>query len=202
MKIILEKEAEDFLEKRSFNIIKRKFIKSKTQLQSIKLKFPLVMKIISSKAIHKTRAGGIIKNIKSITEAESAYNKLKKIKGFQGVLVQETRSGQEIILGLKKTPEFGQTIMLGAGGTKVEELKDTSFRVCPITKTDAKEMINELKIKTINPKQIISNLLKLSSLAKKHPKITELDINPIILNKKGAVIVDARMMIKQNENIA
>jgi len=194
MKVILEKEAEDFLETRRFHIVKRKFIKNKSELPKIKIKFPWVIKVSSKKAIHKASHGGVKTNIQNLHEAEQAFAKLKKIPGFQGALVQKTIKGQHLILGLKKTPEFGHAILLGAGGSDVEELKDTSFRICPITKKDIKEMIKEIKINVLNPKQIEKNLLKLSKLALQNSSIQELDINPLIVNKKQATIVDVRII--------
>jgi hypothetical protein len=197
MKILSEKQTEDFLEKQCFNVVKRIIVKSKSQLSNINLEFPWVMKISSHKAIHKARIGGTILGIKNLKQAEKAFSKLIKIKAINGLIVQEMEKGQEIILGLKNTPEFGLAIMVGAGGGKVEEQKDISFRVCPIIETDAKEMLSELKINVRNSKEVIKNLIKLSSLAKKYPKINELDINPLIVNKKQAIVVDARMVIEK-----
>ena len=109
--------------------------------------------------------------------------------------------GQELILGIKKTPEFSQVIMFGKGGTDVEKEKDVSFRVIPIKEKDAKEMIEETNIyKTIkskiNKKLLIKSLMKISELIEHNPKIIELDINPLIVNEKEAVVVDARLQFE------
>jgi len=198
--VFTEKEAEDFLEKKGFKVAKRVFIKSKSELSSIKskIKFPWVMKISSKHIVHKTKLGGTILNISTQEQAQKAFDKLKKIKDFEGILVQEFIPGKELILGLKHTPEFGLVIMLGAGGTDVEEKKDVSFRVPPITEKEAEEMIKELKIcnqiKDCNLKEIKKCLFLLSNLAKENPNIKELDINPLIINKKEAVVVDARIL--------
>ncbi len=194
MKRVLEKEAENFLENQGFNVVKRTFVKQEQEINKLNLKFPWIMKISSPKIIHKYKAGGIIMNIKNKEQAKQAFNKLKKLSGFQGVVIQERANGQKLILGLKNTPEFGLAIMLGTGGVKVEELKDITFRVCPINEKDAKQMTTEIKTKIINEKIVIKNLLKLSNLATKNPTIQELDINPLILNKKQGVIVDARIV--------
>lgn len=201
MKIFLENKAEDFLEKNDFNVIKRSFVKNKEELSSLnsKIKFPWVMKVISKKAIHKKKSGGVVLNINSIKKAEKAFDKLKKIKEFQGVLVQKQISGGELILGLKKTPEFDSVIMLGKGGTEVEKTKQVTFRVVPIQKKDAKQMMKELNYKEIKKfrkkRQIIKNLLRLSKIAEQH-KIKELDINPLVINKKQAVVADARIVFE------
>ena len=194
MKIILEKEAEDFLEKNQFSVVNRNFIKNKPQLRNIKLSFPWVMKVYSKKIIHKNKANGIILNIKNLSQAEHAFNKLSKLKGFQGTIIQEQIKGQELILGLKSTEDFGLSILLGKGGTDVEKIKDITFRIIPINQKDAEQMIKDLKTKINNKQAIINNLLKLNKLALKNKNIQELDINPIILTKDKATIVDARII--------
>ena len=188
MKIILEKEAEDFLEKNQFSVVNRNFIKNKSQLKNIKLSFPWVMKVYSKKIIHKNKANGIILNIKNLSQAKHAFIKLSKLKGFQGTIIQEQIKGQELILGLKSTEDFGLSILLGKGGTNVEKIKDITFRIIPINQKDAEQMIKDLKIKINNKQAIINNLLKLNKLALKNKNIQELDINPIILTKNKAEI--------------
>ncbi|MEK6893498.1 MAG: acetate--CoA ligase family protein [Nanoarchaeota archaeon] len=202
MKILTEKEAEDFLEKEGFEIIARSVAKSKKQLEitAETIKFPWAMKIISKKIIHKRAAGGVILDISNIEQAESALNVLSELEGYERAIIQPMISGSELILGLKKTPEFGLAIMIGKGGSDVEKEKDISFRVLPITQRDAKEMLSELKFyKSLKKSDadlvlIEKNIMQLSDLAKKFSKIEELDINPLIINGKSALIVDARIV--------
>jgi len=199
MRILTEKEAEDFLESAGFNVVKRAFAKSKEDLKKLssKIEFPWVIKISSKHIVHKAKLGGTILNISSISQAEKAFTKLQKIKNFEGVLVQKMEKGDELIFGLKKTPEFGQVLMIGTGGSKVEEKKDVSFRIIPIKEADAEEMLRELKIcqKLKNTQAIKENLLKLSTLASKNQNIEELDVNPMIVNSKQAIVVDARAIL-------
>ena len=152
------------------------------------------MKVYSKKIIHKNKANGIILNIKNLSQAKHAFIKLSKLKGFQGTIIQEQIKGQELILGLKSTEDFGLSILLGKGGTDVEKIKDITFRIIPINQKDAEQMIKDLKIKINNKQAIINNLLKLNKLALKNKNIQELDINPIILTKNKATIVDARII--------
>lgn len=200
MKIFTEKEAEDFLEKKDFKIVKRIYIKKKSEIIKAinKIGFPFVMKISGEKIIHKNKFGGIKKNIKNYKQALKSFIELKKIKNFEGVIIQKQISGKEFLLGIKKTPEFGHVIAFGAGGIYTEKLKDVSFRVCPFDKTEAKNMIKEVKkVKGLNKKNINSiekNLIKLCQLIKEYPKIKELDINPLIIDKKISIIVDARIV--------
>jgi len=201
MRIITERETEDFLEKQGFKVVRGGYAETEAELKRelAYFNFPLVMKVSSSKIIHKNRLGGVITNIKNVKEANNAFGKLKKIRDFEGVIIQEMAHGKEFLLGIKATPEFGHVIGFGAGGIKTEQLKDASFRVCPFDEKDAEEMIKEVKAsKGLNKKErehIINNILKINSLIIKFPKITELDINPLIVNNKEAVVVDARMVV-------
>ena len=196
MKVLTEKEAEDFLEKKGFSVVNGKLIKNKAGLSDIKFKFPWVMKISSRKNTHKTKVGGTVLNIQSLKSAERAYDRLIRIPDVEGILIQEMAKGQEIIIGLKETPEFGQVVMLGMGGTEVEKYKDVSFRVVPIESNDALEMIKEVKVSVSNPKEVVKSLLLLSKIAKDCDEIKELDINPLILIKDKALVADARMVVE------
>lgn len=199
---LTEKEAEDFLEKNRFEVAKRAIASDKFELSKIskKIPFPWVMKASSSKIVHKKQSGGVILAIKTLKMAEEAYEKLSKIENFDSAMVQEMISGTELIIGLKKSPEFSHTLMFGKGGSNVETEKDVSFRVIPVSKKDIKEMIEDTKIasslkeKNINLDEIEKNLLLVSKLASKYKKILELDINPLIVNDKNAVVVDARIL--------
>lgn len=207
-KILAELEAENFLEKNKFPVVKRD--KAKTEKQAIqvanKLKYPVALKIIGKNILHKSDVGGVVINIKDEKELIKSFKKLKKIKGFQAVLVQKFIPGHWILIGLKKDPTFNHVITLALGGIYTEILKDTSFRVCPITPKQAKEMIQELKFykilkgsrgqKKSNINALEKVLVKTSNLAKKYKKIQELDINPIVLNEKDAIVVDARIIFE------
>jgi len=203
MKQLTEKEAENFLEKEGFALVLRRSASRKEQLESIskKLSFPWVMKASSPKIVHKGKLGGIILNIKSLFEAEEAFDKLAKIDNFEEVIVQETLSGEEAIIGIKKTPEFGQVLMFGKGGVHVEQEKDVSFRVLPVSAAEIKLMIKETRFyKTLEEKNVNLELLKdvlfkISKLAKKHSDISELDINPLFVNSDNAKIADARIVL-------
>jgi succinyl-CoA synthetase beta subunit len=199
MRNLTEKEAEDFLEKNGFKVVRRILVKKKEELNKIKIKFPWVMKISSKHIVHKAKIGGTMLNIKSFNEAEEAFNKLKNLNHFEGIMVQEMLLGEEIIVGIKKTPEFEHVIMFGKGGSKVEEEKDISFRVYPISKEDTVKMMEETKIysvlkeKKINLEKIEQVIMKLSLIINKNPDIEELDINPLIVDSEKAVVVDARI---------
>ncbi len=199
MAVLIEKEAEEFLERKGFRVAPRMLAKHISELAKIekKIPFPWAIKISSKKVIHKAKVGGVLLNIKNNAQAEESFKKLSRIWGFEEALIQPMiESPEELILGLKKTPEFGIAVMVGKGGSKVEEEKDVSFRITPIKKTDAESMLNELKIKIKNKPEVISNILKLSELAAKNPKIAELDINPLMLSKGKSFVIDARIVLE------
>jgi len=201
MRTLTEKEAENFLEKNNFKIAKREFAKNASSLEKIKIQFPWAMKASGKEINHKKSIGAVFLNINSIEEAEKIFEKLKKISGCEEILIQEMIKGEEFIIGLKKTPEFGNVIMLGKGGSNVEKEKDISFRIPPIKEKEAKEMIEELKVyknikENINKTEILKNLINMSELAKKNPNINELDINPLIANNNEAIVVDARISLE------
>jgi len=208
MKVLSEKDAEIFLEKNGFPVAKRIIAKNLEQTikAAKKMGFPLVLKIVSKKILHKSDVHGVKLNLKNIEEVKNGFNELRKIKNFEGVLVQEYIEGKYIITGLKKDSCFGHVLVFGLGGIFTEIIKDVSFRVCPITKKDTYEMIKEIKgykilegirgEKAVNLDSISNILLKLSNLSKKYKNIQELDINPLIVNNKSSKIVDARIVFE------
>lgn len=176
--------------------------------------YPVVLKIVSPDIIHKFDSGGVILNLKSSDEVRHAYNKIlanvskhKPDAKIIGVLVQEMApSSTEIIVGATKDPQFGPALMFGLGGIFVEVLKDVAFRIAPITKSEAQEMITEVKAYPIlrgyrgqppaDIDAIAEILLNTSRLVMDHPEIKELDLNPIMVYERGAKTVDARIILE------
>ena len=208
MKIFLGKEAERFLN--GLPVAKSFLCRDSSGVVTCakKFHFPVVLKIISKDAVHKTEIGGI-KIAKDYAELRSGYIELMKSAKdkkltLDGILVQEYVKGVEVIIGIKNDPTFGHVIMFGIGGTLVELLKDVSFRVCPIDEDDAESMIEELQFKKlltgfrgskpVNRSLLKSILVKASRIPLKYRKIEELDINPLIINDKDAKVVDARVV--------
>lgn len=204
-KLFTEKETEDFLEKEGFSIVKRAIAKKLEDISEIqkKINFPWAMKINSGKISHKARVGGVILNIENSIKAQEDFESLSKIEDFEGAIIQEMFSGEEVIMGLKKTPEFGHVIMFGKGGANVEKEKDVSFRAIPAPKKELLSMIKDTKVykhleeKDFDFKIIIDLLSKVEILAKKHPNILELDINPLTISKNKAKVIDARMVVEE-----
>ncbi len=177
------------------------------RFEKIKLKAPIVLKILSKEALHKTEIDGvkIVMDSASIKPAfEELLETAKKHKlKLDGIFVQEFVKGVEAIIGIKKDPVFGHMILFGLGGTMTEILKDTSTRRCPIELKDAEEMIDELRASKIfhefrgmkvNTQKIKKALVSISKLVKSHKDIEELDINPFTVNGKDGFAVDVRVI--------
>ena len=115
------------------------------------LTLPVVVKVVSPDILHKSDAGGVRVNLRTADEVRDAIrtmSALPKIKSahVEGWLIEEMApAGQEMVIGGLRDPQFGPLVMVGLGGIFVEVLADVSFRICPITRLDAEEMIDELK---------------------------------------------------------
>ena len=175
--------------------------------------YPVVMKIVSPQIIHKSDAGGVKVNIKNEEEARKAFREImenaKKYKpdaDLWGVIIYRMLPlGKEVIIGMIRDPQFGPAIMFGLGGIFVEILKDVSFRVAPVTKEEALEMIKEIKAypilagargeKPVDIDALADMIVKIGDMATELPEIKELDINPIFAYEDSAVAVDARMLL-------
>jgi acetyl-CoA synthetase (ADP-forming) len=176
--------------------------------------YPVVLKIVSPDIIHKFDIGGVTLNLKNSSEVKNAYeNILMNVKRHKpnakivGVLVQEMApQSTEVIVGAIKDAQFGPALMFGLGGIFVEVLKDVTFRIAPITESDAREMITEVKAypvlkgyrgqPPVDLNAIVNILLNTSKLVMDHLEIKELDLNPILVYEKGAKTVDARIILE------
>ena len=176
---------------------------------------PLAVKVMSPDILHKSDAGGVkigLQNAHEVGEAINAMAILPAIKAarIDGYLIEEMApAGQEIVVGSVRDPDFGPLIMVGLGGIFVEVLADVAFRICPITRLDAEEMLAELKgaailegargRKPVSRDAIVDVLLKIGSddglLMRHADDFTEADINPLIVSETGAVAVDARFIL-------
>jgi acyl-CoA synthetase (NDP forming) len=137
----------------------------------------------------------------------SVAKKHEPSASIQGVSVQPmVRPATEVIIGMNKDPQFGPVLMFGLGGILVEILKDVSFRIVPLTRRDAREMIREIKGYPIlegyrgqEPADIAileELLLKVSEFVENREEIKELDINPIFAYRDSALAIDARVILE------
>jgi acetyltransferase len=177
--------------------------------------YPVVMKIVSPQILHKSDIGGVKLNINSKKEVENTFfdittrvQHIMPTAQIYGVMIQEMVSGgKEVIIGITRDAQFGHMIMFGLGGIYVEVLKDISFRITPLSKEDAHEMIRETKVFPLlrgvrgeaeaDIEAIEKSILLLSRMALDFPQIIEAEINPLLVKKRGegVVAVDARFII-------
>jgi acyl-CoA synthetase (NDP forming) len=204
---------------KKFNIPFLELSRAKTLSEAIdvaeKIGYPVAMKIYSPQISHKTDVGGVVLNIKNETALKREYNDMintvrKKAPNAKigGVIIQKMFSGngvREVIIGSKYDKQFGPLMMFGLGGIFVEVLKDVSFRLIPIKREDAREMISEIKgypilkgirgWKPVNFEKLEECLLNVSKMVEKTPNIKELDINPLLINHKDACVADVRIFV-------
>jgi len=176
------------------------------------------MKIISPDINHKSNLGGVAMNIINPPQIKKVYKNIisqvrekrpdAKIDGI--LMYKQAPKGVEVIVGMIRDPQFGPTVMFGLGGIFVEILKDVAFRVCPVERTDIEEMLAEIEgIKMLqgyrgrprcDVKAIIDIIMEISGLALDYPVIKEIDLNPIIVYEKGAMVVDAKVFLNKDLN--
>ena len=167
--------------------------------------YPIILKANTDE--HKTEIKGVSDTIHNALHLKKEWARIteeinKNNLPYETLVVQQKIEGTEIIVGAKKDSVFDKVVMIGSGGTLTEITKDISFRVIPVTKTDAKEMVSEIKAskllegyrgaKKANKKSLTDTIKKFSEIFAEE-KMTEADLNPIIVNERKAWIVDARL---------
>ncbi len=170
-----------------------------------KIGYPLVLKVVGP--VHKSDVGGVTLNIKSQKHLEAEFNRMKKISGVTGVMIQEMLSGTELFIGAKYEPRFGHIILCGLGGIFVEVLGDASSGLAPLTFNEADSMIKSIRAYRIikgtrgkpgiNETEFAGIIVRLSSLLRFATEIKEIDLNPLIGSPEGITVVDARVRIEK-----
>ena len=182
----------------------------KALLKAIRdLGFPVVLKGSSPDLSHKTEHGMVRVDIRNEREASAAFHEIMdKLKDEGGrVLVQEMVKGErELVVGLTYDDRFGPCVMFGLGGIFTEILKDISFRVAPIEKRDAMEMMQEIKARKIldsvrgmpaaDLDKLSDILIRVGIIGLEQEAVKEIDINPVILAGSNPVAVDALVVLK------
>jgi acetyltransferase len=180
---------------------------------------PVALKVASEEISHKSDAGGVMLNLGDeesiragfaavVQRAQDAYPDAK----IEGVHVQRmVSSGQEVIVGAVQDPQFGPLVMFGSGGIEVEGLKDVAFALAPLTNLETEEMLSstwagrKLKgFRNLHPADraaVRDILIRLAQLAADHPRIAEIEINPlrVLPEGQGAVAIDIRIRIGSEE---
>ncbi|ROL56326.1 CoA-binding protein, partial [Bacteroidetes/Chlorobi group bacterium ChocPot_Mid] len=171
--------------------------------------FPIVLKVDSSKIIHKSDEGGVILNIKNSEELNIKANEMKekfKVDDLKFLIQKFLPGGKEVIIGSTKAEGLGHIIMFGLGGIFVELLKDVAFELTPVTYSEASEMIHSIKSskiltgfrgeKGVDICKLIDLTQRISQLVIDNPEITEMDLNPVAAFENSVFIIDARISLK------
>jgi acyl-CoA synthetase (NDP forming) len=171
--------------------------------------YPLVMKGCSAEIAHKTERGLIHVDIRSEAEAIRAFEAIMKgMDGQKGdVLVQEMIKGRrELVMGMTRDDQFGPCVMFGLGGIFTEILKDISFRRAPLEKSDALEMMGEIRghgildavrgMEAADKDRLADMLIRVGRIGLEIEAVQEIDLNPVILSGSRPVVVDALIVLK------
>ena len=217
--LLTEVEAKKILE--YYNIPVVKTFAAKTPDEAVRLAssigYPVVLKILSPQISHKTEVGGVALDLNSESEVREAYERIiSNAKAHNpnaeilGVTVQRMvrKKGYEIIIGSKKDPIFGPVIVFGMGGISVDLFEDYAVGIPPLNQTLAKRLMEETKVYQLlrgyrnlpsaNIKLLEEILLRFSQMIIDFPQIKEVDINPILIDDKEALALDARIVIDKD----
>lgn len=217
--VITEESAKAILTEYGISVPPYALVKNAQEAQdkAKQLGFPLVAKIVSPDILHKTDVKGVRVGLKTEQEVRDAfddmYGRLSSKYDTKGVILEKmVDPGLEIIVGLQNDPQFGPVIMLGLGGIYTEIFKDVTFRVLPITREDIKDMIEELKGKSmlkgfrgsqpIDTAMLSEMLLKVGRLGlDAAPYYESIDFNPIILYPNNYFVVDAKILLREKPDL-
>jgi acetyltransferase len=183
--------------------------------------YPVVLKIASPDILHKTDVGGVKVGLQNIEDLRDAYELMTyraqrylPEARLWGCLVQQMMppGGLEVLIGMKRDPQFGPLVTFGLGGIYVEMLRDVTFRIAPFSPQEAEYMLGEIRAHAlldgvrgqppVDKKALVDTLLRVSQLAQNFPEIAELDINPLIVypQGQGVVAVDMRLVLTKENN--
>ena len=204
---LAENEVKDLMKAFGIRTTRYKIVNKEGDLKNLGLKFPVALKVCSSKILHKTDVGGVKLGIRDMNELKQAFMEFKKKFPKENLLVdQMEEKGVEIIVGLVQDPTFGMSIMCGIGGIFTELYKDVTFRVIPIDRYNAEQMVEEIKGKKLlegfrnikaNKKLVIDLLLKVSKIGEElTDRIDQMDLNPVFVYEKDICVVDAKLILK------
>ncbi|MEO9320360.1 MAG: 3-hydroxypropionate--CoA ligase [Nitrososphaera sp.] len=218
-KVITEELAKQVLTEYGVKVPKYALVKSESEAaqKSKDVGFPLVAKIVSTEILHKTDVKGVKVGLKTEQEVKDVFNemygRLSKQFKVKGVLLENmVAPGIELIVGLQNDPQFGPVIMAGMGGIYTEIFKDVAFRVLPITKQDALELIGELKGKkvlqgfrggpNVNLDMLANALVSIGNLGTDMAQYYEsIDFNPVIVYENDYAVVDAKILLREKPDL-
>jgi len=215
--VLTDPESKEFLQ--AYKIPTIKTVVAKTSKEAVnaasKIGYPVVMKALSPQITHKSQVEGVILDVRSEAEVKEFFGTLaqrvrkhKPSAKFEGVILQPLvkKKGYELLIGSKKDPHFGAVIVFGMGGVAAELLRDVSIGFPPLNQVLARRLMEKTAVyklfsdpddHRVNLKLLEEILVKFSQLVIDFPEIKEIDINPLIVDEKDAVAVDARIVIDE-----
>ena len=179
--------------------------KEKLTVFAQKVGYPVVTKVVGP--IHKSDVGGVTLNIRTPEHLALEFDRMMKIEGAVGVMVQKMIKGTELFIGAKYEERFGHVVLCGLGGIFVEVLRDVSSGLAPLSYPEAYSMIHSLRAYKIlqgtrgqagiNQQRYAEIIVRLSTLLRFATEIKEMDINPLLADEKNVIAVDARIRVQR-----
>lgn len=213
-----EATGKDILASYGIAVPRHRIVRDSAELRdaALALEPPFVLKVVSSAILHKSDVGGVRLGLRDADEAAVALDAMAEALAAHGLsadrwlLEEMVPPGQELVIGGLTDPQFGPMVMVGLGGIFIEVLKDVSFRICPITRRDAVEMLDELKgapllrgargRPPVDTDAVLDALMRIGGpdglLMSHADDLAELDINPLIATPRGAFAADARFILR------
>lgn len=217
--ILLETESKQILSKIGIPVPLERIVHSRDEAEvaAKEIGFPLVMKIVSPDVTHKSESGGVETDLRDFQDVRKAFSRiLERVSDkapqakLKGMSIQCQAMGVEVMVGAKRDQAFGPFIMFGIGGILVELLKDVTIRYAPISISESFEMIRGIKsfpiLNGFRGKERVDIdflsrvILSVSELINNFPEISEIDVNPLIVGKRGGIAADARIVLSEFKN--
>ena len=209
-----EKRSKLLLREYGIPVVEERLAYGKKDLLQIaqEIGYPVVIKAFGPELTHKSDLGAVYLDLQNQEGLQKAYTAIEQKLGnkMQAVLVQKQVQGKrEFLVGLFRDPQFGAVVMFGLGGIYTEALADVSMRIAPLSRQDAKDMLEELRSREIlnecrgekraKREEIIKTLLAVSQIGMDYPEIAEIDINPLVISPLGDVqAVDSLVVLQKN----
>ncbi|MCU0587959.1 MAG: acetate--CoA ligase family protein [Syntrophobacteraceae bacterium] len=211
--ILPEHEANRMLASAGVPMIPLRAVRSVDEAlkEATMLGYPVALKLSSAIHTHKTEVGGVILSIGEASELREAFARLNGLRDRldpDAVLIMEPMAGvgAECFVGFQRHPQFGPVVSFGLGGISLELFKDVAFRLLPAGEADFREMLSELKcwpalragfrnLAPVDEESVVGLLLQVADLAMSRPDIGEMDLNPVIMGIRGAIVADATIVM-------
>ena len=218
-KVVTEELSKSILKKYGVRVPPYALVTSEAEAarQAKRIGFPLVMKVVSPQILHKTDVGGVRVGIGSAGEARKTFRemhgRLSRKRGVEvkGILLEKmVPEGVDLIVGIQNDPQFGPVIMAGLGGVMTEVIKDVAFRMLPITASDARSMLNELRgsrllkgfrgSEPVDLGMVSRMLVSIGKLGVENADyINSIDFNPVVVYPRSHYVVDAKIILNREK---